>query len=100
MSPTNLPVLDYGPLESLDIQTDCCQCREEDDSLQPDLLAFVMLWLSSPVQERNNVLGHLGSCSRRSCIKCHVGWCNNMNGAVILSHRHRIQLLHQKEHEP
>ena len=56
---TNLPVLDHTPLEALHIDAQCRQSGEEDDSLDTDLFAFVMLRLSCPTQEGSNILRHL-----------------------------------------
>ena len=56
---TDLPVLDHIPLEALHIYTHGRQRREEDDSLDTDLFAFVMLRLGCPTQEISNVLCHL-----------------------------------------
>jgi hypothetical protein len=41
------------------LNADSEQSREQDDSLQTEFLAFVMLRLCSPVQERDDVLCHL-----------------------------------------
>jgi hypothetical protein len=56
---TNLPVLDHVPLEALQVYAQGRQRGEEDDSLDTDLFAFVMLRLSCPTQESRNILGHL-----------------------------------------
>lgn len=61
---TNLPGLDDRPLVALDVERNSGQGREQDDSLQAGLLALVVLRLGCPVQERDNVLGHLGSGGR------------------------------------
>ena len=58
---TNLPRFDERPFETLDVQGDGCEGREQDDGLQARLLALVVLGLRGPVQERDDVLGHLGS---------------------------------------
>jgi hypothetical protein len=56
---TNLPVLDHVPLETLHIYAQGRQRGENDDRLDTDLFAFVMLRFSRPTQEISNVLGHL-----------------------------------------
>lgn len=56
---TDLPVLDDGPFEALDVNADRKQGREQDDSFQTKSLALIVLGFCSPVQERDNVLGHL-----------------------------------------
>ena len=56
---TNLSGLDDRPLEAFYIQTDGSQHREQDDSLQTDLLALIMFWLSSPVQKCDDIFRHL-----------------------------------------
>lgn len=61
---TNLPRLDHGPLEALHVQGDRGQRREQDDGLQTGLLALVVLGLCGPVQERHDVLCHLGGGGR------------------------------------
>lgn len=58
---TNLPRLDHRPLEPFDVQADGGQGGEQDDGLETSLLALVVLGLRGPVQERDDVLGHLGS---------------------------------------
>lgn len=58
---TNLPVLDDGPLEALDVERECGQGGEQDDGLDTDLLPLVVLRLSGPVQESNDILSHLRS---------------------------------------
>jgi hypothetical protein len=45
---THLPVLDHGPLEALHIYAQGRQCREEDDGLDANLLALIVLRLSRP----------------------------------------------------
>lgn len=60
----DLPVLNDGPLELLDVDADEEHGRHEDDGLDTDLLSLVVLWLSSPVEEHADVLGHLRGCSR------------------------------------
>ena len=57
---TNLPRFDERPFETLDVQGDGCEGREQDDGLQARLLALVVLGLGGPVEEGDNVLGHLG----------------------------------------
>ena len=56
---TNLAVLDDSPFEALHVNADGEQGREQDDSFQTESLAFVVLGFGSPVQERDDVLGHL-----------------------------------------
>jgi hypothetical protein len=55
----DLPVLDDGPFESLYLNTDSEQSREQDNGLQTESLALVVLRLCSPVQEGDNIFGHL-----------------------------------------
>lgn len=57
---TNLPVLDRRPLEALGVQAEGEEGGEQDDGLDADLLALVVLGLGGPVEEGDNVLGHLG----------------------------------------
>jgi len=55
--------LDPSPLRTLDVQADSSQGREENDSLQSNLFALIMLWFSSPMEESDDILGHLrGRC--------------------------------------
>ena len=61
---THLPVLDHGPLEALHIYAQSCQCREEDDGLDANLLALIVFGFSRPAQESCDVLGHLRSRCR------------------------------------
>lgn len=56
---TELPVLDDGPLEALDVERERGQGGEQDDGLDTDLLPVVVLRLGGPVQEGGDVLGHL-----------------------------------------
>ena len=56
---TNLPVLDHSPLEALHIYAQGRQGGEEDDGLDTNLFALIMLRLSCPTQESCDVLGHL-----------------------------------------
>lgn len=56
---TDLPVFDDSPFEALDIDADSKQGRKQDDGFQAESLAFIVLGFSSPVQERDDVLGHL-----------------------------------------
>lgn len=56
---TDFPVLDDGPFEAFDVNADSEQGREQDDSLQTESLALIVLGLGSPVQEGDDVLGHL-----------------------------------------
>ena len=59
VGPTDLPILDHTPLEALHIYAYGRQRGEEDDGLDTNLLAFIVLRLSRPAQESSNVLGHL-----------------------------------------
>lgn len=59
----DLPGLDWGPLVTLDPDADGEETRQEGNSLDTHLLAVVHLGLGGPVQELNNVLGHLGGGS-------------------------------------
>jgi hypothetical protein len=59
MTLTNLPVLDGTPLESFDIERQPEEGREENDSFDTILFPLVMLGLSSPAEESNNVFGQL-----------------------------------------
>ena len=61
---TDLSRFDPSPLGTLDVQTDSSQGREENDSLQSNLFAFIMFWFGSPMKESNNILSHLGGGSR------------------------------------
>lgn len=56
----NLSGLDGSPLVSLDPHTDGEQTGRKSKSLHTHLLAVVHLGLGGPVQEFDNVLGHLG----------------------------------------
>lgn len=56
----DLSGLDRGPLVALDPDTDGEQTGQEGDGLDTHLLAVVHLGLGGPVQELDNVLGHLG----------------------------------------
>lgn len=60
---TDLSRLDDGPLEALHVQAHGSQSREEDNSLQTNLLPLIVLGLRRPVQERDNILRHLRRCS-------------------------------------
>ena len=62
------PVLDGTPLESLDVEGDSSESREDDDGLDTVLLSLVVLRLSGPAEESDNVLGHLRSGSRSTVI--------------------------------
>jgi hypothetical protein len=64
---TNLPVLDHSPLEALHIYAQGRQGREEYDSLDTNLFAFIMLRLSCPTQESSDVLGHLRGRRGSAC---------------------------------
>ena len=56
---TDFTVLDDGPFEALDVDADSKQGREQDDSFQAESLAFVVFGFGRPVQERDDILGHL-----------------------------------------
>lgn len=60
----DLPGLDGGPLVALDPDTDGEHTGQESDRLDTHLLAVVHLGLGGPVEELNNVLGHLGGGGR------------------------------------
>ena len=64
---TNFPVLDDRPLEPLDVNANREQGREQDDSFQTKSFAFVVLGFGSPVEERDDVLGHLRRRGRGTC---------------------------------
>jgi len=64
---TDLPVLNDGPLEALDIQANQSERREYDDSLNSIFLPLIMLWLCSPAQECRDVFGHLGGSGGSTC---------------------------------
>lgn len=67
MELTDLPVLDDSPFETLDVQADQSECREDDDSLNSIFLPLIMLWLCSPAQECRNVFRHLGGGGGGTC---------------------------------
>lgn len=56
---TDFAVLDDGPFEALDINADREQGREQDDGFQTESLALIVLRFCGPVQECDDVLGHL-----------------------------------------
>lgn len=64
---TDLPILDGGPFEAFDVNAESKQGREYDDSLESESLAFVVLRLGRPVQEGDDVLGHLRRRGRGAC---------------------------------
>lgn len=57
----NLSRLDGCPLEALEPNRQQYETREDDGGLHTHLFTLVVFRLSSPRQEGNNVLGHLGS---------------------------------------
>lgn len=57
---TDFPVLDRTPLEALDVQAEAQEGREDNNGLNTSLLPLVVLRLSSPAEELNNVFSHLG----------------------------------------
>lgn len=56
----DLSRLDWGPLVALDPDAQGEETGQDGQRLETHLLAVIHLGLSSPVQELNNVLGHLG----------------------------------------
>lgn len=65
---TNLPCFDVRPLEALDVQADHGQGGEEDDGLETGLLPLVVLGFGGPVEEGDDVLGHLGCRCGSACL--------------------------------
>ena len=61
---TDLSRFHSGPLCTLDVQTNGSQRREQNNSLESNLLAFIVLWFGSPMEECDHVFGHLGGRSR------------------------------------
>lgn len=66
---TEFPVLDGGPFEALDVETDERQHREQDNGLDAVFLPVVVFGFGGPVQECHNILGHLGRRGRGSCAR-------------------------------
>lgn len=86
---THLSVLDDGPLEPLNVETDSSERREEDDGLETNLLPVVVLRLGGPVEERSDVLGHLGGGS--GCAWRYNEYTCNLHGKL----RHTIVVLNK-----
>jgi hypothetical protein len=59
MSLTDFSVLDDCPFKSLDVNANGSKSGEENNGLQSDLFSLVVFGFRSPVQESNDVLGHL-----------------------------------------
>ena len=63
---TDLPRLERGPLEPLDVEGHASENTKDDDGLKTDLLSLIMLGLGSPVEESSHVFGHLGCGAARA----------------------------------
>lgn len=56
---TNLSRFNPSPLRALDVQADDSQSGKQNDRLQSNLFALVVLWFGSPMEEGDDILGHL-----------------------------------------
>lgn len=60
----NLPRLDRGPLVTLNPDAQGKKTSQKGEGLDTHLFTVIHLWLSGPVQELGNILGHLGGGGR------------------------------------